>query len=594
MPLSIDYIVISIVLIFIVCSLYFEVIGPSFTFVIAVATLGIAEILTPKEILQGFANEQLVIVLLLLIVGDIIRQSHLISTLFNRMFSQINGRSRFISRMITIVATLSAFLNNTPLVAIMMPYIHTWCKKNNISRSKMLIPLSYAAILGGSMTLIGTSTNLMVNGIAQDQGFDTLGIYDFFIVGFPMAIIGGIYLLLFSNKLLPDKDDSIKSFQTKSSEYITQAIVSENSKLIGSNIEESSSLKQLKGLYLINIQRNGVNISGISKHTPLVAEDRLTFAGDTKTIVDLISEDVDGLYFPSLADDTYSRFSQKKAIEIVISVDSTLVGKSVLEAKFRKNYDAAIIAIQRGGKRIEGKISNVKLRAGDAVLIYAGHNFNTLASKQRDFYIISLVKEISQKSKTKDFILLGGLGIAITLASLNLVPLFTGLIILLIIVAILKIYPAKSIHNSLDYNLAMVMALSLSIGTAMIKTGFAADVADVLLSLLLPYGKYAVILGIYLITTLLANFITNKAAVAIMFPIAVGIASHLSIDPHLFILVVAFASAANFMTPVGYQTNLMVYGPGGYSSRDFFKIGAPLTFIYMIVATSILYIIYLT
>lgn len=589
-----DTIAVIIALVFILISLYTELIGVAFTFIIATTFLGLCGVITPKEILGGFANEQIVIVLMLLLIGDIIRQTSVIEKLFRKIFSGSSGYKTFMIKMMAVVAPLSAFLNNTPLVAIMMPYVHSWCTEHNVSPSKLLIPLSYSAILGGCITLIGTSTNLIVNGLLETQtiipGLRELEMFDFFWVGFPMMLIGFLYLVIFSDRLLPDRSNAISSFSKYNRDYLIQAITTEDSPLIG-HFFNDKNLKKLYGLYLVEILREGVRIKATSKNSYVKSGDILTFAGDTPTIANLITKHKTGLEFPNV--ESFENRSYSEVLEIVISPNSRLIGKSVIDANFRGKYDSAVIAIHRNGERISGKISNIKLKAGDALIIYAGDNFGELSQGSHNFLVISKVKENIKVPEYKDWLLLGGLALAILLSSVKIVPLFTSLTVLLIIISIFNIYSPKDISKSLDYNLGVVIALSLSLGIAMVKTGVAESIADFIISIFLPYGNVALIAGIYLITTILANFITNKAAVAILFPISLSLAAQLQLPPMPFILVVAFASAANFMTPIGYQTNLMVYGPGGYSFKDFFKIGFPLTIIYMVVTVAILSFMYL-
>ncbi len=253
-----NILIVSIVLVFIVVSLYTEIIGPAFTFLIGIIVLGIFGILTPSEILSGMANEQIAVIILLLLLGEIIRKTDMIDGLFDRVFRTTSTYRGFMSKMIMVVAGFSAFLNNTPLVAIMMPYVHRWSRKNKIHPSKLLIPLSYAAILGGCATLIGTSTNLIVNGMVTDSqiipGLKPLELFDFTLVGLPMIILGSIYLIFFGNKLLPARKDVFEDFSDKSREYLIEAQVQSKSKIVGKTIEEAG-LRNLKGLFIVEISR---------------------------------------------------------------------------------------------------------------------------------------------------------------------------------------------------------------------------------------------------------------------------------------------------------------------------------------------------
>ena len=588
-----DILIVSLVLVFIIISLYTEFIGPAFTFLIGVIVLGIFGILTPKEILSGMANEQIAIIILLLLLGDIIRKTDVIDWLFDKFFRTTTTYRGFLGKMIFVVAGFSAFLNNTPLVAIMMPYVHNWSKKNNIKPSKLLIPLSYAAILGGCATLIGTSTNLIVNGLVTDQlivpGLKPLGIFDFTIVGLPMIIIGSIYLILFSNKLLPSKTDAISEFSTQPREYLVEAQIRTNSKIIGKTVE-GAGLRNLKGLFLVEISRGDQHFSAVTPTQSLKENDILMFAGDTETIAEMVNSQM-GLALTQVG--MFAKRAHTEVVEIVVSHNSTLIDKTVRQAGFRGKYDAAILAVHRNGERISGKIGMVELKAGDVLLLLVGDDFSKRTVDTNDFYLISKIREFRKLKWYQVAVLFGGLAAAIILSGLGFVSLFMALIVLMILIQFFKIASPKDIPKSIDYNLAIIIVLSLALGTAMIKTGMADIIANFIISVFKPFGSLGMLFGIFMITNLLASYITNKAAAAIIFPISVSAAINMGLPPLPFILVVAFAAAANFITPIGYQTNLMVYGPGGYSFKDYMKIGLPLTIIYMFVAVFILYYYYI-
>ncbi len=590
--INFDLILVFIVIVFILISLYNNILGPAFTFLIGIITLGVFGILTAGEIISGFANEQVAVIIMLLLLGDIIRKTEVIENVFDRIFKRAKNYKGFLSRMMLIVSFFSAFLNNTPLVAVMMPYVHSWCKRNKISPSKFLIPLSYAAILGGQVTLIGTSTNLIVSGMVAEQTIipeiKSLQMFDFIYVGIPMVIIGYLYLIFAGEKILPSKSDITESFSTNARQYIIEAKVRNNSHLIGKTIREAG-LRDLKGLYLVEILRRSFRVSPVAPDIILDRGDVLVFAGETEDIAELISSKT-GLVLPEIG--MLSKKKKTEVVEIVVSQNSSLINKSVKEINFRGKYDAAIIAVHRNGERIEGKLGDVVLKAGDVLLLFTGGDFVSRTLNTRDFYFISKVRDFIKLEWWKIAILFGGTLLAILLAAFHIISLFKGLIILLLICMAMKLTTPKELPNSIDYNLALIIVLSLALGTAMIKSGAAILLADSLISVFMPLGKIGLLFGIYLITTFLAAYITNVASVGIIFPIALTMAYNIEANPLPFVLTVAYAAAANFMTPIGYQTNLMVYGPGGYSFKDFFKIGFPLTILYMIVTIIILSLIY--
>ncbi len=593
MAITLDQILVLSVLVFILISLYYELLGPSFTFMVGVSFLGITGVLTPSEIISGFANEQIAVVIMLLLIGDIVRKTGAIESVFDRFFRGAKSYKGFLSRMMIMVSGFSAFLNNTPLVALMMPYVHSWCRRNNISPSKFLIPLSYAAILGGSATLIGTSTNLIVNGLLvdMDNPIDVTELYmfDFVWVGLPMIVIGYLYLMIFGDRLLPSNADAITDFNRHSREYIVEARVRSDSHLIGNTIEESG-LKSLRGLKLVEVIRESYKISPVTTDVILEKNDTLVFAGDTSTITDLINSN-SGLSLPEIG--MLLRRRESEVIEIVVSQNSSIINKNVRDINFRGLYDAAILAVHRNGERISRKIGDVVLKAGDVLLIFAGQDFVRRTQDTQDFYFISKVRDFRKLEPYKLLVLFGGTFAAIMLSAFQVISLFMGLLIVILASLALKITNPKELPRGIDYNLGLIIVMSLALGIAMIKSGTADMIANLIITVFLPLGQVGLLFGIYFITTILAAYITNKAAVGIIFPISLTMATNLDLPSMPFILIVAYASAANFMTPIGYQTNLMVYGPGRYSFKDFFRIGFPLTLIYMVVTVIILRLKYL-
>ncbi len=591
--LTLDLVLVILVVIFILMSLYFELLGPAFTFMVGIAFLGFFGVLTPHEILLGFSNEQVMVIIMLLLIGDIIRSTGVTGILFSRAFKNVHTYKKFLGRMMILVAGFSAFLNNTPLVAVTMPYVNSWSLKNKLSPSKLLMPLSFAAILGGGATLIGTSTNLIVNGLVVDQeiipDLGSLNIFDFAFVGVPMIILGSLFIYFFAARLLPDNRALLNESDEAERTYIVETKVKKKSKFIGKTIGESG-LRNLAGLYLVEIRRLNRVLFVVSNNQIIEANDILIFAGDKTPIADIMDSD-SGLTIPSVG--MLHRQKQTEVVEIVISHNSSMIGKQLTDVNFRSRFDAAVISIHRNEERIMAQLKGVELHAGDVLLLYAGSYFRQRIRNTKDFYLISQIKSFEKVESYKIAILLGGLLAAIILSALKIVSLFMGLIILLLICFVLGLAKPKELPKSIDYNLGLIIVMSLALGIAMIKSGAAPLVARFLISIFTPMGTTGILFGIFLITSILGAFITGKAAVALIFPIALSMSVEMGLEPMPFILTVAFAAAANFLTPIGYQTNLMVYGPGGYSFRDFFRLGFPLTLIYMTTTILILSLIYI-
>ncbi|WP_456425773.1 SLC13 family permease [Desulfurobacterium sp.] len=568
--------------------LYKETFHPAASFTIVVSFLVVVGILTPHQALSGFSNEQIALIALLLVVSSIIKNFRITGYIFSRLMDESLSYKRFLLRLMGTVSFFSAFLNNTPIVAALIPYVYNWGKKKGISPSKLLIPLSYAAILGGTVTLIGTSTNLVVNGLAVNAGLKPLKIFDFSYVGIPAVMAGIAYMLIWGHRLLPDRKDAVSAFLEKKKEYLVETIVPEGSNIAGKTVEEAR-LRNLKGLFLVEIIREKERITPVSPKDVIKENDVLIFAGETERIIELVNGE-NGFKLPpvcSFGDD------KVELVEALVPQNSSLIGKKVKETNFRGRFDAAIVAVHRNGERLKGKIGNIVLKPGDLLLILAGKNFWDRVSDSDDIYVISRVREIVNIDQKKALPVLVGFFIAILLSALRIIPLFESLLFLISIFVVFRIATYSQIKRSLDLNIIIIAALSIAIGKAMVGTGLAQAIADVVVPFSVPFGITSALLVIYLITNVLTEFITNLAAASITFPIAVSVARKLSVEPKAFVLAVAFAASASFLTPIGYQTNLLVYGPGNYRFRDFLKVGFPLSLIYMFVTIAVLKLMFL-
>jgi di/tricarboxylate transporter len=542
-----------------------------------------AGIIDAKDLLSGFSNEQIAVIFLILFLSSVIQRANLIDSLFYKYFNQKIGYKNFIARMGFSVAPVSAFVNNTPLVAILMPYVYNWAKQKNISPSKVLIPLSYATMLGGTITLVGTSTNLVVNSFYTDSGHESLKMFDFSMVGIPLAFTGLIFLIIAGWKLLPDRKDALTNFSEQTREFLVETIVKKDSKLINKTVQQAG-LRNLQGLFLVEIVRKNAKLFPVSPKDIILENDKLIFAGETQTIIELIQAD-NGL---SLPDKTYLPKQEKlDVVEVVISANSDLEGKKIKESNFRAKYDAAVVAINRKGEKLNGKIGEVVLKAGDLLLLLAGNNFKHNSEQAQDYYIISQIKQLHQLPLWKTSIILLGTLAAFISSALGYISLFHALIWLMAIIGMIKVIKFSDLKKSFDVDLFLILTLSLSIGKAIDKS----NTADLI-------GNYFIhafntplllLIGAYVFTNVLSMLVTNKAGVAIMFPITMAAVKMSAIsDPTPYVLAIAFAGSAEFITPYGYQTNLMVYGPGGYRFKDYVKIGWPLSLIYAIVCIAIL------
>ncbi len=572
------------VILFLVVFLYKEWLAPTMTFFIAIVVLVLFNIITPKIALEGFANEQLATIVLLLILGHILNKSEAVDTIFRRFLKKTDTPNQFKLKMLSSVGISSAVFNNTPLVAMLMPFVYSWAKDKNQPVSRYLLPLSYASILGGCITLIGTSTNLIVSALAEEYGEPALSMFDFTPVGIVMFVLGIFYLYFFGNKILRRRVLAAKNNSSSSRKFFFETYIKAGSTLIGRTVH-MGSLRQLEGLFLVEIVRDNQTIQPVSSEEVLQEGDHLFFAGKATAIVNLDTEYL-GLSYPNSVD--FLKDEKRELIELIVSHNSKFSGLTIKNSNFRAQFNGAILAIHRNGERVWGQLGQIELRAGDVLLVMPGKDFHKRLASCHSFYTISTTTRKVRIDNNKAMLLFIGMIIAIILTATGLVSLFKSLLVLLLFSVFSKITSYKDIKEAIDFNLIVIIALGLALGKAIIASG-----TDQLITAgISPVYQYTGIVGlmalIFIITNGLASLITSKAAVSVAIPVVITMAHNFGIDPKALILLVAFAGAANFMTPIGYQTNLMVYGPGGYSFKDFFRVGFPLTILYMIVAVAIL------
>ncbi len=575
-----------VVVIFLVFALYKEVFNPAFTFFICTVALLLPGIITPIELLRGLSNQQIIIIFLLVLVTAGIRLIYG-SEMFRRLFDPRLRPKAFLLRMMFTVSTISAFLNNTPIVAFMIPYVKDWAEKTGNPASKFLIPLSFATILGGMITVIGTSTNLVLNGLIADYNLPLLGVEDFLYLGIIVTIIGWIYLYFVGYKLLPSNENKIDILRENLKEYIVETEIFPGSRLIGKTVK-NAGLRNLQDVFLVEIIRDEKIISPVSPEEVLEAGDLLFFSGNTGSIYTLITDD-NGLRVPK--QDKLEVAGQFHFVEAVIPANSNLIGVRIKDSDFRKIFNASIIAIHRNGKQVSGKVGEMTLAGGDFLLLLARENREN-GSHERDLFFVSVPQKIAPpKSKLLKWVGAGAFA-ALIIGITGVLPLFNvciGILVFLVLIGVLNI---TEIRRELDLSLLLVLVCSLAIGVALEKSGTAAIIATGLIATGKAVGPVGVLTALFIVTVLLTSLITNAAAVSIVFPIAMSMAQQMSLPYTPFFAAIAFAASGDFMTPIGYQTNLMVYGPGGYTFRDFLRVGAMFTLIYIVVCVGFISFFY--
>lgn len=568
-----------------------EVARPDFIVFFALAVLLLSGVLSPADALKGFSNEGMLTVALLFIVAGAVKQSGVLNQLVSKSLGTGKGPRRSLFQMMVPMAGLSAFLNNTPIVVMFTPVVRKWCQEKGISPSKFLIPLSYATIFGGTLTLIGTSTNLVIHGFMLEQGFDGFSMFQLAVVSLPAGILGIIFMITVGYKLLPNRKTSTQSFGETAREYLAEAAVDQNSPLIGKTIEEAG-LRSLSGLYLIAMIRNGERMASVPSYKKLLEGDRLIFTGVLSTIVEL--HNIKGLRVETGTNLKLEDLQNGSAslVEAVVSHQSALIQQSVKETKFRSKYGAGVVAVHRNDERIDHKVGDIILKPGDTLLLLGNKDFVNRWSGSRDFYLISPLDEPEIIDPRKTVIALVSLVLMIALASFNILPMFKAALLAVIVLFLTKTVTFEGARKFIQFDVLLLIACAIGIGMALEQTGAAALIADFFVQITKGAGVIGAIIAVYFLTTLFTEVITNNAAAVLMVPISLAIANQLAVDPMAFFVTIAIAASASFATPIGYQANLIVYGPGGYRFSDYLKIGIPLNLLYLIVTVVIVYFVW--
>ncbi|MDO3385490.1 SLC13 family permease [Gilvimarinus sp. SDUM040013] len=534
--------------------------------------LSVSGVLEASEAFAGFSNHGVLTVAAMFVVAAGIHGSGGVDLLVNHVLGNPRSTRRAQMRIGMPVALLSAFLNNTPVVATMIPAVRSWAKRIDIAPSKLMIPLSYSAILGGTLTMIGTSTNLVVNGQYQElTGGDSFSLFSITAVGLPVVIVGMVFMYFVFPKSLPDRRE--KGIFGNLREFTLEVAIASDGPLVGRTVEEAG-LRNLKRIYLAEIERQGTIIPAVSSEEPLQAGDRLVFAGDTEAISDLlrikgIVPSTDGE--PTLA----SERRERRLVEAVISPHSHCINQTVRDSHFRERYGAAVLAVARNGERVPGNLGTTTLKPGDSLLLEARPAFVSRQKYNKDFLLVSdLGTEPPRHQRAfLSWAILVGIVLA---AAFGVLSMLNAALLGAAAMMVTGCCSAQQAQKSLDPTVLLTIASSFALGNAMYKTGVAQWLADGLLTMGLGH-PLLILFSTYVVVWLLTESITNNAAAILMVPVVLEMTEKASLNPEPFMLVVMMAASASFSTPLGYQTNLMVYGPGGYKFTDFLKAGVPMS-----------------
>jgi di/tricarboxylate transporter len=543
---------------------------------------------TLEDLLAVFSNPAPLAIAALFILSAALEKCGLIDVLA-QFLSKLTklGYHGLLILMIFLVALISAFINNTPVVVIFLPVILTLSRKLDTPASKLLIPLSYASIFGGVCTLVGTSNNILASGIIAAEGYPPLGMFELTRVGLPLMLIGTVYLALFANKRLPIRETltSILSDEERK-EFFTEAFIRQDSPLIGKSFK-GSALQKAKGIRLLEIIRNGVAVSDDIHLTELQPGDRLVLACRPSGFVQARS--VEGLRLAVEDREGLETISAHEGsiVEGVIGPRSTIVGKTIHELNFRQRFRMIILAIHRRGINMRERIDSLPLEEGDTILMMGTDSAREQIRRGDDILLLDRPHTSSKDLRKKaPFVLVTMIGV-ITAVSFNLIPITGAAIVGVGIVLMSGVIRPKDAYAAIDWSILILIYGMLGLGTAMQSTGVSIHVASWLASLQdlnLPgtWNMILILACLYLATSFLTEILSNNATIVLMAPIALQLGITLGVDPRPFIVAVCIASSASFSTPIGYQTNTYVYSVGGYRFADFIRIGLPLNIIYLI------------
>ena len=546
-----------------------------YVFLGGLGVLLLSGVLDAGDALAGFSSQGLITVGVLYVVVAGLKETGGLLWISQRVLGRPQSYRAAQVRLMLPVSALSAFLNNTPVVALFIPVVIDWCRRIRIQPSRLLIPLSYASIFGGMCTLIGTSTNLVVDGLVQTR-YETGGLHMFEItkIGIPLAAVGVLFVVLLP-RLLPSRK-AFEEIVANPREYTLELTVTPGGSIENRSIE-SAGLRNLPGAFLAELIRGDRVITAVAPGEVLHAQDRLVFVGNVDSLRSLY-----GYQDLHPASDQLFKIDQPRhqriLVEAVVSNTCPLVGKSIREGRFRDRYNAVVVAVARNGERISGRIGDIKLRPGDTLLVEAHAGFIPRQKDSRDFYLVNEIDNSSPKRFEKSPIAFAILAGMVLLASFGWLSMLKAALLAAGLMLVSGCCSPASARRSIEWEVLLTIAAALGIAMALDRSGAAGALAGDMLRLTGGHPWLALAM-VYVATNFFTELITNNAAAALIFPVAMNTAEQLGVSSMPFIICIMVAASASFATPIGYQTNLMVYGPGGYRFTDYLRIGLPLNIV---------------
>jgi di/tricarboxylate transporter len=540
----------------------------------AMIVLTLLGILKPDQALQGFASNGVMTIAALYIVVAGLRETGAMAWISRWVLGRPRSLPVAQGKLMLVTSALSAVINNTPVVALFIPVAQEWASRFGYSISKLLLPMNHMVILAGMCTLIGTSTNLIVNSLLVKTVPDSgLSLFSLVWIGLPLTIIGFIYMLVASPYLLPDRQSPVEQLEN-AREYSVEARVTANGPLVGRSIAEVG-LRSMKYAFVLEISRGERLLTAVGPDEVLQANDRVTFVG----VVDAVNElrRIPGLVVAE--DQTFQlnlRHAQRCLVELVLSTSSPLVGHTVRESNFRSTYNAAVISISREGARLEGKLGDVRLRPGDTLLVETDQAFVERNKYNRDFLLVSSLQDSAPPDFARAPVAFLILLVMLVVASFEWIPLFQASFIAAGLMVASGCVTLAVARRSIEYPVLAGIAASFALGFALAESG-AADLLAGWIGGIARGDPFWALVVLYVSTVVVTELITNNAAGVLMFPIAMAVAQDGDVSFLPYVICVMVGASAGFITPIGYQTNLMVYGPGGYRWADYIRFGTPLS-----------------
>ena len=569
-----------------------EKIAIDITSLIAMALLMLTGVLTTKEGIAGFSNDATVTILFLFLLSAGLEKTGAVNLVGKAMIKYIgkNQKMAFVA-VILVCGLISAFLNNTAVVIIFMPIVFKIAKFTNQSPSKLLMPLSFAAIMGGTLTLIGTSTNLVVNGVVVEHGYEPFGMFEVTPTGLILFITFFLYMYFIGIKLIPARrsaESLTEDYDLK--DFLTEIIIQPGSPFLGKRIFDTPLVTELS-LEVVEISDAKGTLWLPDDYELLEENDSVMVRGSASDIMQL--KQMQGVTFKQTfdVDDIDLKSNETALIEVVIGPNSSLARSTFKEIDFRELYEAIPLAVRRQGEIIEGRLDEIELRFGDDLLLEIKKDSFDQLKRGGDFVLTQEIeKEVIDKKKV--WITSGILLMVILTSAFEILPIIQGAIIGTILMFLFKCITIREAYREVDWRIIFVLAALLPLGTALEKTGAAEMLAGYMETYISGYGPFITLFVLFAVTSVITSLMSNQATAALLSPIAISLGVQMGIDPKPLLFAVMFAASTCYLTPLGYQTNIMIYGPGNYKFVDFIKVGGLLSLISGIVVSLCLYYFY--